>query len=243
MRALPSTPKKSVLPPSRWLRTGASWHHHRNARFIRQPGERVKSEGRRSKAETRRPNRAQHRVSDFGFRNSAFFRSSAISLRTSKLTLTFSPGGGPYWRVALDGNREKQQGLTEASLSGVPGHPGPALGADWSALPTPCPRRAQTHRRGAPGARFDAPTTGSDWGRVGSATSPNRTRVVAKLYESFNLKKAVEPTQRRKGAETQGFRLVGAITPWVSYVTLVFPGHLPVPCAFASGRLGVNCRC
>ena len=106
--------------------------------------------------------------------------------------------------------------LTEASLSGVPGHPGPALGADWSALPTPCPRRAQTHRRGAPGARFDAPTTGSDWGRVGSATSPNRTRVVAKLYESFNLKKAVEPTQRRKGAETQGFRLVGAITHWVS---------------------------
>ena len=144
--------------------------------------------------------------------------------------------------MALDGNREKQQGLTEASLSGVPGHPGPALGADWSALPTPCPRRAQTHRRGAPGARFDAPTTGSDWGRVGSATSPNRTRVVAKLYESFNLKKAVEPTQRRKGAETQGFRLVGAITHWVSYANLFFPGQFPVPCAFASGRLGVNCR-
>ena len=58
------------------------------------------------------------------------------------------------------------------------------------------------------------------------------------------LKNAVEPTQRRKGAETQGFRLVvGAITHWVSYANLFFPGHLPVPGAFASGRLGVNCRC
>ena len=42
------------------------------------------------------------------------------------------------------------------------------------------------------------------------------------------LKKAVEPTHC-KGAETQGFRLLGAITHWVSYVNLFFPSHLPVP--------------
>ena len=66
---------------------------------------------------------------------------------------------------------------------------------------------------------------------------------MGKLCESFNLKRAVEPTQRRQGAETQGFRLVvGAITHWVSYANLFFPGHLPVPYAFASWRLGVNCR-
>ena len=75
----------------------------------------------------------------------------------------------------------------------------------------------------------------SNLGRVGSATSPNRTRVVAKLCESFNLTKAVEPTQRRKGAETQGFRLLGAISP-VQYPLLnpcythpkplVFPSYL-----------------
>ena len=35
------------------------------------------------------------------------------------------------------------------------------------------------------------------------------------------LKKAVEPTHC-KGAETQGFRLLGAITHWVSYVNLFF---------------------
>ena len=58
----------------------------------------------------------------------------------------------------------------------------------------------------------------------------------------FILKEAVEPTQRRKGAETQGYRLLGAITHWVSYADVFFPGHLPVPCAFASWRLCVNCR-
>ena len=30
-------------------------------------------------------------------------------------------------------------------------------------------------------------------------------------------------TQRRKGAETQGFRLLGTITRWVSHVNLFFP--------------------
>jgi len=54
--------------------------------------------------------------------------------------------------------------------------------------------------------------------------------------------KAVEPTQRRKGAETQGFRLLGAITHWVSHADLFFPRHLSVPCVFASWRLCVNCR-
>ena len=33
----------------------------------------------------------------------------------------------------------------------------------------------------------------------------------------MNLERAVEPTRRRKGAETQGFRLLGAITRWVRY--------------------------
>jgi len=48
--------------------------------------------------------------------------------------------------------------------------------------------------------------------------------------------------QRRKGAETQGVRLLGTITRWVSHVNLFFSRHLPVPCAFASWRLCVNCR-
>jgi hypothetical protein len=43
--------------------------------------------------------------------------------------------------------------------------------------------------------------------------------------------------QRRKGAATQGFRLLGTITRWVSPVNLFSPRHLPVPCAFASWRL------
>ena len=34
--------------------------------------------------------------------------------------------------------------------------------------------------------------------------------------ERFNLKGASEPTQRRKGAKTQGFRRVGTFTRWVS---------------------------
>ena len=45
--------------------------------------------------------------------------------------------------------------------------------------------------------------------------------------EAFTLEKAVEPTQRRKGAETQGFRLLGAITRWVSHVNPFLPPHLP----------------
>ena len=52
----------------------------------------------------------------------------------------------------------------------------------------------------------------------------------------------VEPMQRRKGTETQGFRLLGTITRWVSHVNPCFPPHLPVLCAFASWRLCVNCR-
>ena len=58
----------------------------------------------------------------------------------------------------------------------------------------------------------------------------------------FNLEKAVELTQRRKVAETQGFRLLGTITRWVSRMNPFLSPHLPVPCAFASWRLCVNCR-
>jgi hypothetical protein len=58
----------------------------------------------------------------------------------------------------------------------------------------------------------------------------------------INLKTAVESTQRRKGAKTQGFRLLGTITCWVSNSNLSFPRHLPVLCVFASWRLGVNSR-
>ena len=62
--------------------------HAGQRRFGRQRG---KSEGRRSKAERRpkpegrSPNRPRHRVSVFGFRNSAFFRPSGFGLRPLKL--------------------------------------------------------------------------------------------------------------------------------------------------------------
>jgi len=40
--------------------------------------------------------------------------------------------------------------------------------------------------------------------------------------------------QRKK---TQGFRLPGTFTRWVRDLSLPFPPHLPIPCAFASWRL------
>jgi hypothetical protein len=61
-------------------------------------------------------------------------------------------------------------------------------------------------------------------------------------HPPFNLKTAVEPTQRRKGAETQRLRLLSTLTRWMSHLNLSFPRHVPVPCAFASWRLCVNCR-
>ena len=39
----------------------------------------------------------------------------------------------------------------------------------------------------------------------------------------------VEPTQGRKGAKTQGFRLVGTFTRWVSEFKPVFPSPSPCP--------------
>ncbi len=51
---------------------------------------------------------------------------------------------------------------------------------------------------------------------------------------------AVGPTQRHKGAETQGLRLLGKTTCWGSHLDLSFPRHLLVLCAFASWRLCVN---
>ena len=59
---------------------------------------------------------------------------------------------------------------------------------------------------------------------------------------TFNLENAVEPTQRRKGAETQGFRLLDTFTRWVNRLKPVFP--LPIspsprplrPCLLASLR-------
>ena len=58
----------------------------------------------------------------------------------------------------------------------------------------------------------------------------------------MNPKNAVEPTQRRKGAETQGFRLLSTITRWVNPLNLSFPCHFPVLRVLASWRLCVNCR-
>src|ERR1035441_1486437 len=66
-------------------------------------------------------------------------------------------------------------------------------------------------------------------------------------------KRPVEPTQSRKGAETQRFRLLSTVTCWVNHLTLSFPCHLPVLCVLASWRppsavllrrtgLCVNCR-
>ena len=45
---------------------------------------------------------------------------------------------------------------------------------------------------------------------------------------------------QRKGAKTQGFRLLSTVIRRVSYRNLCL--HRPVPCAFASWRLCVNFR-
>ena len=50
---------------------------------------------------------------------------------------------------------------------------------------------------------------------------------------------------QRKGAKVQrrkDFWLPGSITYRVIHINLSLPCHLPVPCAFASGRFCVNCR-
>src|ERR1017187_9408314 len=46
----------------------------------------------------------------------------------------------------------------------------------------------------------------------------------------LNLKNAVESTQRRKGARTQRFRLLGTFTRWGSKFKAVLPA--PFPCPF-----------
>ena len=67
-------------------------------------------------------------------------------------------------------------------------------------------------------------------------TKPMRDEAVdAGRYESrasgttrIILKNAVESTQRRKGAKTQGFRLSGTFTRWVSKLKPVFPSPCPL---------------
>jgi arylsulfatase A-like enzyme len=56
------------------------------------------------------------------------------------------------------------------------------------------------------------------------------------------LKNTVEPTQRRKGAKSQGFRLLGTLARQVSNSSWSFPPYLPVSCVLASWRLCVNHR-
>ena len=60
--------------------------------------------------------------------------------------------------------------------------------------------------------------------------------------QHLTLKRAVDRTQRRKGAETQRFRLLSTRTRWASHSNRFFHRYFPVPCAFASWRLCVNCR-
>src|ERR1017187_2773653 len=55
-------------------------------------------------------------------------------------------------------------------------------------------------------------------------------------------RRPVEPTQSRKGAETQRFWLVSTITRRVNHLNLSFPWYLPVLCVLAAWRLCVNCR-
>src|ERR1035441_5770510 len=61
--------------------------------------------------------------------------------------------------------------------------------------------------------------------------------------QALTLKNAVESTQRRKGAKTQGFRFPGTFTRWVSKFEPVFPSQSPCPhCVFASLRFCVDCH-
>jgi hypothetical protein len=59
---------------------------------------------------------------------------------------------------------------------------------------------------------------------------------------SWAMPRSLESTQRRKGAETQQFPLVGPSTCWGMSDPRSFPRHLSVPCGFASWRLCVNKR-
>jgi hypothetical protein len=57
-------------------------------------------------------------------------------------------------------------------------------------------------------------------------------------YRGTILKTALGPTQRRKGAKTQGFRLLGTIARWASH----FPSSSSCPLRPCLLGLCVNCR-
>ena len=67
-------------------------------------------------------------------------------------------------------------------------------------------------------------------------------RCPKKLLSPLIPKNTVESTPRRKAAKTQGFRLLGSFTRWVSKFNHVFSPHLRSPGGFASWRLCVSCR-
>jgi hypothetical protein len=60
--------------------------------------------------------------------------------------------------------------------------------------------------------------------------------------EELNLEKAIEPTQRHKGAETHGLQRWGLFTRSVVHGTHSFAANCPPACAFATSRLCVDHR-
>ena len=81
------------------------------------------------------------------------------------------------------------------------------------------------------------------WFRPDNLSTPGPVRATDNILEKRMIlwilgdKRPVEPTQSRKGAETQRFRLLSTITRWVNHLDLSFPCHLPVLCVLASRRL------
>jgi len=139
--------------------------HAGQRRIGRQRG---KSEGRK-KVETRRPKPESPSAPGFGLRISELGLLSALGLRTSGFglqsyhTLTFSLGGGPRWKISLEGNRENQQGpplpspllLLRRRGGSSRASGGRPIGApDKSGVPVVV--RGCTLSRGRPGGKLDA---------------------------------------------------------------------------------------
>ena len=96
---------------------------------------------------------------------------------------------------------------------------------------------------------FHAPAFFKDALGISQANKPWKVRLLFardvagnRRRMGISLRSAVASTQRREGAETQGFRLLGTFTRRGTNSSPSFPPRLPAPCAFASWRLCVN-RC
>jgi len=102
----------------------------------------------------------------------------------------------------------------------------------WTPIPTPLEMPSWTPPTGC-GALETARLT-TVW-----ATWPRESPQAPVASSAY--KKAIAATQRRKGAKTQGFRVLSSLTRWVGASGPGFHSHFPALCVLASWRLCVEC--